>query len=200
MGTTSLIVEIVIIGFQVLLWIFFIVASGWGYNWIKLSALKEWSAAVGVALIAVSYTLGLIFDSLVGALFAPWQYKTVKEERAFFSERGQGLPVSPAEMVAYIMATNKDAAEFLQRLFNQSRLLRATSANLLLIGISGFVFVVKRVAFSWSLLLGMLIGSASIAAMAIVTWIKTLRGYYYYLNESYRTQLKKDSKASGATD
>lgn len=130
MGTTSLLVEIVIIGFQVLVWISLTVLTICGYKWIDLSSLKDWSAAIAVGLIAVSYTLGLIFDNLVASLFAPWQYRTVREAtergRRFLSREGLAaspLDASPLEMIAYIMATNKDVFEHLERLSNQNRLL-----------------------------------------------------------------------------
>jgi len=151
MGTTSLIVEMVIIGFQVLVWMTLIVFVVFGYNWIDLSKLKDWTTIISLALVGIAYTLGIVFDNFIGTLFTPWESKSW---RWLPEHHGQSPGrMTPGRMRAYIIASNSQASEDLTNRANRSSLVRATSLNLLLITISSLVLVLKQFGFSWKLLL-----------------------------------------------
>src|SRR6267142_1778430 len=132
MGTTALIVEMVIIGFQVLVWISIMILVVVGYKWIDLSKLKDWAAPISIAFIGVSYTLGIIFDGFIRSLFYPFEPGPIRMIG--------GGSVRPAEQMAYVIATNTDAADELYKMANRSSLIRATAVNLLIISISSLVF------------------------------------------------------------
>ena len=190
MGTTALIVEMVIIGFQVLVWMALMVLTIFGYHWIDLSKLKDWSTIVSVALVGISYTLGIVFDSFIGSLFAPWEYSV---QGRFIDRSHTNSTVSFGQMRAYIIATNSDVSDDLTKRNNRSSLVRATSLNLLLITLSSLVLVLTRIGFSWKLLTVIIVSSGLLTGLAISTWAKSIRGYYYYLNEVYKA-LKESEK------
>jgi hypothetical protein len=141
MGTTSIIVEMVIIGFQVLVWMTLVVLTVFGYQWIDLSKLKDWTTLLSVALVGTSYTLGIVFDSFIASLFAPWEYRS----RMWLPDK---ITENPGRMRAYIMAKNPDASEELLKRANRNSLIRATSLNLVLISITLLIWVQKQFGFS----------------------------------------------------
>jgi hypothetical protein len=61
---TAIILELVLIGFQVLIWVSLLILTIFGFGWVHLNALKQWSTEISVGLVGVAYMLGLIFDKL----------------------------------------------------------------------------------------------------------------------------------------
>src|SRR5882762_11561503 len=104
----SIILELVLIGFQVLIWVSLLVMTVFGYQWLHLDGLKEWSTEIGVGLVGISYMLGLIFDKAVSTLPYSWILG--------------GGPTPPSEdspsplaMRVEILLTNPDVYESLER-------------------------------------------------------------------------------------
>src|ERR1051325_5492741 len=129
MSTTTLIVEVVIIGFQALIWMVLIILVFLGYDWIDLSKLKDWATPISLAVISISYTLGVIFNTVLNSLFTPLELKIL-------ASRGSGMSQETLRyMRAYIIVYNSGAAEDLDRRFNRSSLIRATAINISLISI-----------------------------------------------------------------
>lgn len=71
MGTTSLVVELLIIGFQVATWIILLMLTIFGYQWIDIKFLTDWAGLITLALIAASYPVGMVFDALLLAILVP---------------------------------------------------------------------------------------------------------------------------------
>lgn len=181
MGTTALIVEMVIIGFQVLVWISLIILVIVGYDWIDISKLKDWATPISIGLVGVSYTLGIIFDSCIRILFIAFERPT------------------SGSMLAYIIATNTDAAEELTKRANRSSLVRATSLNLIIISIFSLIFVKKY--FGWSIRIMALIVLLSIllTGLALLTWLRSVSGYSYYVQQVYEALQKSEKSKSNDT-
>ena len=57
-----IVLELVLIGFQVIIWVSLLVLAVFGFQWIHLDALKQWSTEISVALVGVAYMFGLIFE------------------------------------------------------------------------------------------------------------------------------------------
>lgn len=176
MGTTALIVEMVIIGFQVVVWMSLIILVIVGYDWIDVSKFKDWATPISIALVGVSYTLGIIFDSFIRLLFITLE------------------PASPGNMMAYIIATNTDAAEELNKRANRSSLVRATSLNLLIISVSSLIFVKKYFGWSIRILTLIVVFSILLTGLALLTWFRSVSGYNYYVREVYEA-LKQSEKS-----
>ena len=179
----------VIIGFQVLVWMMLVVFTVFGYEWIDLSKLKDWTTILSVALVGASYTLGIVFDSLMATLFAPWESRS----RMFLPKEATE---NPGRMRAYIMAKNPDASEELLKRANRNSLLRATSINLVLISITSLIWVQKQFGFSVKLDTMIVISTGLLVGLAITTWHRSLSGYYFYLNEVYRAITASENKGT----
>jgi len=199
MGTTSLIVEFVIIGFQVTTWIFLLFLTIWGYDQIDLPQLSAWAAPIAVALIIISYTFGVLFDAILSALFSSWNFSITKEiakniDRVREAKAEPITHISPMKMKTYILAKDSNQKEYLDKLFNQVKLTRATSLNLLLIGLTGLLLVGLRVGFSWQSFLSVLV-IILFALLALSFWKKTYHAFYNELALFYtatRDQAKQN--------
>src|SRR4051812_5654203 len=120
--SASIIFELVLIGFQVLIWVSLLILTVFGYNWLQLESLKQWSAQLSVALVGVAYMFGLIFDKAVSALPYSWIVGGGALTKA------GDLP-SPLEMRMHILAKKPEVSEVLERRINQHRLVRSTVFN-----------------------------------------------------------------------
>ena len=80
MGTTVVIVELLVIGFQVLAWVGLLV----GLEWVACCELGNWIPVVGVLLLAAAYTVGIVFDRFLGVcswVVMDWDCKLIKPLR-----------------------------------------------------------------------------------------------------------------------
>ncbi|HEX8163995.1 MAG TPA: hypothetical protein VF538_19145 [Pyrinomonadaceae bacterium] len=188
MSTTALIVEMVIVGFQALIWMSLIVLIVFGHDWIDISKLKDWATLISLGLIAISYTIGIIFNSLIGSTFFRWESKNWR----LFTH----LPERPARMRAYILIKSKDASENLEKRFYQNRLLRGTSINVLFIGAAVLILALKHSGFSWRVLIGISFSTIFVTGIILLSWMQTLQGYYFYLTEVYKAIKKVDELTS----
>ena len=160
-----------------------------GAKWLDLQTVKEWTTPISLGLIALSYTLGMVFDTMVASFFAPWTMLS----------RGvpwvaHQFPESPARMRVYVMLNHHEAFQDLERRFNQSRLLRATVLNLLLIGVFSTVLYFRYFGFSWRGLMGALFFLVFLAGATLLSWTRTLQGYYYTLGQIYEMALNNEKK------
>jgi hypothetical protein len=129
----------------------------------------------------------MVFDTLVASFSAPWTMRSWS--MPWTRERHD---VSPSEMRTYLMLNHYDAFLHLDKLFNQSRLLRASILNLLLTGVFSSILYFRYFHFSWkggiciALLLSSLVGTT------FISWTRTLRGSYFSLGQMYRMAVDKD--------
>src|SRR5918911_2503571 len=68
MSTTALIVELVIVGIQVTIWVSMIVVLLSGYQWLNPDTVGKIATPLAVILLAVCYTIGIIFDAFTALL------------------------------------------------------------------------------------------------------------------------------------
>src|SRR5437764_7896909 len=130
----AIIFELVLIGFQVLIWVSLLVLAVFGYGWLRLDGLKQWSTELSVALVGVAYMFGLIFDKAVGTL----RYSWIIGGRYAPSEDSP----SPLAMRIEILMKEPEVFEMLERRTNQHRLVRATVFNLALISLSALTLFI----------------------------------------------------------
>lgn len=137
MATTLVIVEFLIVGFQVCVWIGLLV---WKYCDMDdiLMCLKEWSPLSATCALALAYTLGVTFDRFAGAISA-WVQKKTKRARRSLSRKGQEAvdrtpsvretPDDVALRATRLMLKYPEAYAYWEQLNRQIRLLRATCVN-----------------------------------------------------------------------
>lgn len=193
MSTTALVVEIVIIGAQVLVWLTLAFISIFGINWSYLAHLKDWVGIISLGLLAIAYTVGMVFDTVVASFFAPWAMRSwhMPWTREYHS-------VPPSEMRVYLMLKHHDAFLHLEKQFNQSRLLRATVFNLLPVGVFSSILYFRSFQFSWrgALAIGLLL---SCLIITFISWTRTLRVYYYNLSQMYGMAVAKKRQPTKRT-
>ena len=80
-----IVIELVLIGFQVLVWVTLIGLAIFDFNWIHLDGLKQWSAELSVGLIGVAYMFGLIFDKAVCS-FLFWCFRSYSLDSCYLRE------------------------------------------------------------------------------------------------------------------
>jgi|SRR5947209_525895 len=175
---TSIIFELVLIGFQILIWVSLLVLAVFGYDWLNLSGLKEWSTELSVALVGVAYMFGLIFDKAVSALPYSWTIGG-----SALSKIGEGP--SPLTMRMEILAKKPEVYEVLEKRLNQHRLVRSTVFNLALISLSGMVFFMARIGFTVRLFVVFLFLSIMFLMLTLFTGRRSAETLYFELFNAY---------------
>ena len=125
MKETYIVFELVLVGFQVLIWVLLLVLSVFGYHWIHIDFVKDWATQLSFAALGIAYMLGVIFDKAIASLPFSW----IIGGGALTKMRD--LP-SPLEMRMQILARKAEVYEVLEKRINQHRLVRATVVNLAL--------------------------------------------------------------------
>ena len=177
---TSIIFELVLIGFQVLIWVSLLVLTVFGYDWLHLSGLKEWSGELSVALIGVAYMFGLMFDKAVGALPYSWAIGGSALTKI-------GEDPSPLEMRMEILVKKPEAYEVIEQRINRHRLVRSTVFNLALISLSALAFFKEQLGFSVRLLIVLLFLSIMFVGLSLFTGRRSAETLYRELLHTYRT-------------
>jgi hypothetical protein len=176
---TSIIFELVLIGFQVLIWVFLLVLTVFGYNWLDLDDLKEWSAQLSVALVGAAYMFGVIFDKAVSTLPYGWIIGG-----GALTEM-EDLP-NPRLMRMEILARNPEVYDILDKRINQHRLVRSTVFNLALISLSGFAFFLAQANFNIRLCIIFVFLSILFLALTLFTGRRSAEQLNLELFHAYR--------------
>lgn len=162
MKETYIVFELVLVGFQVLIWVLLLVLSVFGYHWIHIDFVKDWATQLSFAALGIAYMLGVIFDKAIASLPFSW----IIGGGALTKMRD--LP-SPLEMRMQILARKAEVYEVLEKRINQHRLVRATVVNLTLISISAVIFFLTRLGFNLRLLIIFIFLSALFLGLALFT-------------------------------
>ena len=221
MNTGKLVVEIVIIGFQVVVWLGLLCLVFAGVGWIDLEFmkfLKEWSFFLSVVMIGTSYTLGLVFDSVAGQVFKHISRKRWHrllhrklahmipasvviegriEPRPSIESFPDWMGVHPEDMWYYILYLSKDMGLELQRRQHPLSLIRSTLVNVGLIGLLSLdvVFENTNLTITWAAIL--IFGAALLMALLFRTWNTILETYYATLVGSLRLLDERETSSAG---
>jgi hypothetical protein len=177
MSTTALLVDILLIGIQVLIWI-----TGLVFSFLfppqSIVTLSEKSPTIFLfLLIALSYTLGIIFDYIIANFF---QLLKSKEEQKVYRD---GLVIS-------ILAHDKEIQKFLDNQYARLRIVRATVFNLPLITIATCCYILtnpidSKLTLCSMILLILLIGTILTTA-AFCSWKSRNKVYWGYISETLK--------------
>jgi hypothetical protein len=163
-----IIFELVIVGFEVLAWVFLLVLALFGYQWISLGLVSEWATQLSFALLGLAYMLGLIFDKAVSSLPFGWivGHGAVAETAD---------SASPLLMRMQVLARNPDMYDVLQKRINQHRLVRSTVFNFALISLSALLFVFTQFGFDFRLVSVLVFLSALFVSLTLFTGRQSAR-------------------------
>ncbi|MEY2504408.1 MAG: hypothetical protein QOG27_688 [Verrucomicrobiota bacterium] len=168
MKDIPIIFELVIVGFEVLAWIFLLVLALFGYQWIDLGLVSQWATQLSFALLGLAYMLGLIFDKAVASLPFGWivGHGAVAETAD---------SVSPLLLRMQVLARDPGMYDVLQKRINQHRLVRSTVFNFALISLSALLFVFTRFGFDFRLFAVLLFLSALFVSLTLFTGRQSAR-------------------------
>jgi hypothetical protein len=121
MATTSLFVEILIVGLEALVWIGLLAGTIWDLG-ACIKILKGWgdySALITTLLLALAYVLGILIDRAADSFYKIFGYKP------------DNPPASVGKMRMRIMNSSEGIARFLDYQRSRLRIARATVFNVL---------------------------------------------------------------------
>lgn len=199
MSTTTLFVELLIIGFQACVWLFLVVNSTVGVNSINLMATKfNKNPALATALVfALAYVLGIFFDKLAKWLIEESRlrrYPKSLKKQITEADENSSPPSQPQEQYAYIMVRKGQPMADLSYARSKVRILRASIVNIPLITLAAILYMgtYLTIAAEWKLF--------SLGVMALDGFVLTvLFAWLYAYNEVlHQKRLKlfhKETKA-----
>ena len=163
MKTSALIVELAVVGFQVLIWLTLLV---WllGPPELPVNVIKSFTAPLTLVLLPVAYTLGLIFDA-----FTAFVEDAIPTNLWDKSRRSQG------EVMADLMITDPAAHHQIYSRQLQSRLLRSTALNSLLIAATSVPLIVTAEGITHKTSYVLLI--TALVVLALLAWWRRLTRY-----------------------
>jgi hypothetical protein len=171
MSTTALVIEHLITGLQAAIWLSLFVLTAFGWDWINLAVLKDFTTIFTFIGLAAVYPIGIFVDELADFAFKPWM-KQIRKKRF----RSEGFdPDDPDMTIMYLLQKTDD--EFLKTYFNyirmRIRVSRSTAFNLAGIKIAALMFTVVQFrdsqGFVFLIFAEFLIGILSIA-LSIWVW------------------------------
>jgi hypothetical protein len=177
MSTTLLFVELLIIGTQTSIWLFILILTAFGFQWISNIVSVSTSAfdsIVTVIFLTLIYILGILFDRFADYVFARWDKKIAN---AVFT-----IKHSPPFLIRFRIAKEN---EYLDRQFEYTRsrlrISRASAINFLLITILSILLICTRLShLANKYLYVIFIGGVGIAltGWSLFAWKKLLTGFY----------------------
>lgn len=142
MSTTALVIEHLITGLQAAIWLSLLILAAFGWNWINLSLLKDFTTIFTFVGLATVYPIGIFVDELADYAFKPWM-KRIRKQRF----RLEGFDPGDLDLTTMNLLQRTDD-EFLKSYFNyirmRIRVSRSTAINLALITITSLIFTVAR--------------------------------------------------------
>ena len=186
MKTTSVVIEILIIGLQTIMWLALIVLSVFGYRWVRIDS--GLLLALTLFVTAISYTLGVLFDNLWNRLS-----KIIDEpiRLKFFSvsEEAHSTRIN-------VLFNNKNAVEFMEYIRSRMRIARASFYNFFLITICALIFITTQL--QWvaaelriKLITFVIISGVLLTVLALSTYRKIVHTYYKQISIIYKELVTK---------
>jgi hypothetical protein len=171
--STGLGFELLIIGYQSLVWMALAVCLLPGNGDILVRVIKDWKEVAAIASVFAAYTLGAITNGIAAPLFS-WL------EQSVYAQRPEK---KPSEMRAAILIQDPKAFEHIMKNFDVPRILRSTVINILLIGmlliIHNLVSNTAGLSLFWIVL-----ATLAAALVTLWAWYETAENYFIHL---YRT-------------
>lgn len=177
MSTTLLFVELLIAGFQVIVWFVLLLFSVFGYDWvfrIQTQVFNGWQLLLSVIALAFVYVLGILFDKLADIIFSKWD-RAIGEKRF-----GKNAPYVFARDRFQIGRDNTQLYHHFEYIRSRLRIARASSVNFAITTIMAVIFVVTRlqnIPNLFVLLFFIIVVGCLLTYLAVLTWYKLSNTY-----------------------
>jgi len=134
-STTSLFVELVVIGIGAAIWVTLVILAFFGYEWVSID--KALSLPAAIPILSVVYVLGIVSDRIIDILFdrlwgATLRLKEFPDTAVYHQARRTALTGSNA------------MADIIEYSRSRLRICRGWSVHSLLIAIALVVFALTR--------------------------------------------------------
>ncbi len=173
MSTTALAVELLVIGYQTLVWLALAACLSSLCDDTLLKGMKDWKELVIVASVVAAYSSGAIMNGVVSRIMSSIESKVIYKR-----------PQKPSEMRAAILVQKPEAFDHIIKNFDVPRVLRSTIFNILLIGLFLLIHLFSSNATYSQLLLVAVIFAIG-TAVAAWAWFETAENYYIHLSRTY---------------
>lgn len=188
MKLASVVVEYVLIGFQVMTWLLLLVFLCSGTDWVRLQALREWSTQISILAVGAAYMIGVLFDRMASLLSV-----RVPAHATYGSSQS-----SPLYMRMSILVKNPEVYRELEQFGRNTWLLRSTSINSLLIVVSGGLYLIFRRGHSWWFLIPVLAFASLILLIGLVAFRSSAELNFRMIEAAYSATSSTDVSASHA--
>ncbi len=173
MRTTALAVELLVIGYQTLVWLALGACLLVRCDRSLLEAIKDWKELLAVASVVPAYTSGAIMNGITSRIMNQIEGRLIY--------RGS---LQPSEMRAAILVRKPEAFDHIIRNFDVPRLLRSTVINISLIGLFSVIHLLASGAKCSQVLLVATLFLLGIGG-AGWGWYETAENYYVHLSRTY---------------
>lgn len=188
MGTTALAVELLVIGYQALIWLVLLTCLMFNISGeTVLQELKEWKEVVVVGSVVVAYTVGAVVNGIVAKIMEKrevWVHQRVQRQQNLQEPR----PV-PSIMRAAILVKNPDVYKPVIQNLDIPKVLRSTIFNILLIGVFATIHASSQ---STALITAPAVAFCFIIAtgLSVWAWFEMAENYYIHLCATYDEVLR----------
>lgn len=183
MSSTAMFIELLVVGFEALIWIALLIGTLFGVDWVP--SLQDIFAhaeiLVTAILIGLAYLLGIIIDAITDAILEKWEVRIVR------SVQGE-KKVSKLDMLTHAISTIESARAVLRYPRSRIRILRSSMFNLGLISVGALCLLWTRFSVQSSLRTGLtlfIVTAGLILTGASVYAYWHLEGFYWELVNSF---------------
>lgn len=178
MSTTSILVEILIIGMQAVIWVALLVLSLFGYRWLPDAAvsIKGWEPVVSIFGLGLCYCLGIFVDRAADCLTVLYHPGDTLLRFAWIKRHADA---AHRDIRMQVLCADNRAGEFLAHIRSRIRIARATSVNLLICTLATVVFLAARTAHGSALVLGCVALVGIVLSLLSVVGLGVLEVTYY---------------------
>ena len=135
MSTTSLIIEFLIIGIQVAIWLILMFLSIFGVDWFVFEKIKGFEIIIAALALPIVYPIGIFVDNLADSLLDKWNWKI----------RGEYIPEKSQSVIKLlVIAKNEWLAAIFEYSRTRIRISRSTALNFLIITVILPTFIITR--------------------------------------------------------
>jgi hypothetical protein len=184
MSTTSLFVEILVIGVQASVWLALMLSTGADMKPVLkfLTDYKEYAALITTVLLSMVYALGIIIDRLADSV---WSH-SFHSGRERFSE-----PVGKTRL--RVLHKSENMAKFLDYQRSRLRIARSTIVNLTMTIVAGAIWMLMNSSMS-SVNIAILISGLIALALAVIAMRQIDKAQMDRLEDAYNiiTEPKKE--------
>jgi hypothetical protein len=170
MSTTEMIIEQLIGGIQALFWFVCIFLTVFGYEWINIQRLTDFSTGIIFIAICFAYPLGIIVDEAADFIFEKWSI-SIRDKR--FTE----MNINPDDQMAtaFILLSQKEnefLGRYLSYLRSRIRLCRLTVVNSVIVTLILPIFLWSRLKYDNQAVVFVIFSGLFVASLAVWGWYR----------------------------